>query len=113
MRRTVLCLLLATLFVGIATFAPAQTKPAGAPPKSKVDSTPQKPGKVTTLSTAAIDQSKKADYNAAEAKAQKDYKLAIAKCKKRSTSAKRGCMADAKAMRTEALAQAKAQLGGQ
>jgi len=112
MRRTVPCLLLATLF-GIAPFAPAQTKPAGAQPKSKVDSTPQKPGKVTTLSTAAIDQSKKADYKAAEAKAQKDYKLAIAKCKKRSTSAKRGCMADAKAIRTEALAQAKAQLGGQ
>jgi hypothetical protein len=111
MRHTLLCLLIAAL--GTAASAATQTKPAEPLPKGKVDSTPQKPGKVTTLSTGAIDQSKKADYKAAEAKAQKDYKLAMAKCKKRSTSAKRGCIADAKAIRTEALAQAKAQLGSQ
>lgn len=113
MRRTLLWLLMAGLFLGAATLTAAQTKPAGTQPKAKVDSTTLKPSKLTTLSTAAIDQSKNADYKAAQAKAQKDYKIAMAKCQKRSTSAKRGCMADAKAIRTEALAQAKTQWGNQ
>ena len=110
MRHTLLCLFTAGVFAATATWAATQGKPAASPPKSR----PAMPKpKVTALSTSAIEQSKKADYKAAEAKAQKDYKLAMAKCKKRSTSAKRGCMADAKTVRTEALAQARAQLGSQ
>jgi hypothetical protein len=113
MRRTILCLLVGGLFVGAGTLATAQNITAGTQPKAKVDSTTQKSTKPTQFSMAAIDQSKKSDYKAAQAKAQLDYKDAMAKCKRRSTNAKHACMTDAKAIRTEALAQAKKRWGSQ
>ena len=113
MRRTILSLLVVGLFAGAGISATAENITAGTQPKAKVDSTKQKFTKQTQFSMAAIDQSKKADYKAAQTKAQKDYKDAMAKCQRRSTNAKRACMTDAKAIRTEALAQAKKQWGSQ
>jgi hypothetical protein len=107
MRRTTLFLLVVGLLAGVGTLAPAQNVAAGTQPNAMADSATQKPIRQTRLSTAAIEQSKEADYKAAKAKAQTEYKNATAKCRKRSSSAIRGCMADAKAVRTEALAQAK------
>jgi 23S rRNA pseudoU1915 N3-methylase RlmH len=113
MRRTPLCLLAVGLFAGVGTLVAAQNVAAGTQPNAKADSTAQKSTRQTQLSTAAIDQSKKADYNAAKAKAQTEYKNATAKCRKRSSKAIRACMTDAKTVRTEALAQAKTRWGNQ
>jgi len=113
MRRSKLWRLVVGLFVSAGVLATAQNIAAGTQPKAEGDSTAQKSTRQTQFSTAAIDQSKKTDYKAAQAKAQKDYKDAIAKCQRRSTYAKRACMDDAKAIRSEALAQAKKQWGSQ
>jgi hypothetical protein len=109
MRRILFCLLAAGLSAGAGPLAAAQNVTAATQPKSQVDSTAQKSTRQTQFSMAAIDQSKKTDYKAAQAKAQKDYKDAMAKCQRRSSSGKRQCMTDAKATRTQALAQAKTQ----
>jgi hypothetical protein len=111
MRHTALSLLLVGMFAGVEVLATAQNVAAATQPNAKAGSTAQKPGRPTQLSTAAIDQSRQADYNAAKAKAQTDYKTAKAKCRKRSTKAIPGCMTEAKAVRDEALAQAKARWG--
>ena len=108
MRRTALTLLVVGLFAGVGVLLTAQEVAAATQPSAKTGSTTQKPGRLTQLSTAAIDQSKEADYNAAKAKAQTDYKIARAKCRKRSSKAIPGCMTEAKAVRDEAMAQAKA-----
>ena len=113
MRRTSLSLLVVGLFVGVGTLVAAQDVAAGTQPNAKAGSTTQKSTRQTQLSTAAIDQSKEADYKAAKAKAQMEYKNATAKCRKRSSKAIHACMTDAKAVRTEALAQAKTRLGNQ
>jgi 23S rRNA pseudoU1915 N3-methylase RlmH len=113
MRRTTLSLLVVGLFAGIGILVTAQNVAAGTQPNAKADSTAQKSPRQTQLSTAAIDQSKEADYKAAKAKAQTEYKTATAKCRKRSSKAIRACMTDAKAVRTEALAQAKIRWGNQ
>ncbi len=113
MRRITLSLLVAGLFLGTGTLVTAQSIAAGTQPNAKADSTTQKSARQTQLSTAAIDQSKEADYKAAKAKAQTEYKNATAKCRKRSSKAIRPCMTDAKAVRTEALAQAKTRWGNQ
>lgn len=111
MRRTSLSLLVIGLLAGVGALVSAQNVAAGTQRNAVADSTMQKPARQTRLSTAAIDQSKEADYKAAKAKAQTEYKNAVAKCKKRSSSAKPACMTDAKAVRTEALAQAKTRWG--
>jgi hypothetical protein len=111
MRRTILSLLLVGLFAGVGIVVTAQTVTAATQPNAKASSTAQKPVRPTQLSTAAIEQSKQADYNAAKAKAQTDYKTARAKCRKRSSKAIPGCMTEAKAVRDEALAQAKVRWG--
>jgi 23S rRNA pseudoU1915 N3-methylase RlmH len=107
MRRIALSLLVVGLFAGVGLLVAAQNVAAGTQPNAIADSAAQKPTRQTKLSTAAIDQSKEADYKAAKAKAQTEYKSATAKCRKRSSNAIRACMTDAKAVRTEALAQAK------
>lgn len=111
MRRTALSLLLAGVFAGFGILMTAQNVAAATQPNAKAGSTAQKPGRPTQLSTAAIDQSRQADYNAAKAKAQTDYKTARAKCRKRSSKAIPGCMTEARAVRDEALAQTKARWG--
>jgi hypothetical protein len=111
MRRTMLSLLLAGLFAGYGILMTVQTVAAATQPNAKAGSTAQKTVRPTQLSTAAIDQSKQADYNAAKTKAQTDYKAARAKCRKRSSKAIPGCMTEAKTVRDEALAQAKVRWG--
>ena len=113
MRRTSLCLFVVGLFAGVGTSVTAQNAAAATQPNTKADSTTHKPARQTQLSTAVIDQSKEADYKAAQAKAQAEYKNATAKCRKRSKKAIPGCITDAKAVRTEALAQAKTRWGNQ
>ncbi|HKB83027.1 MAG TPA: hypothetical protein VKD04_07460 [Burkholderiales bacterium] len=100
------------LFAG-GTLVTAENVAAATQPNAKTGPTTQKPARPTQLSTAAIDQLKEADYNAARAKAQTDYKNAKAKCRKRSRKAIPGCMTEAKAVRDEALAQAKVRWGTQ
>jgi 23S rRNA pseudoU1915 N3-methylase RlmH len=114
MKRTTLSLLVVGIFAGVGNLVTAPNVAARTQSNATAESTTQKkPTRQTQLSTAAIDQSKEADYKAAKAKAQMEYKNATAKCRKRSSKAIPACMTDAKAVRTEALAQAKARWGNQ
>jgi hypothetical protein len=68
MRCTTLSLLVVGLFGSVGTMVSAQNVAAGTQPNALADSATQKPTRQTKLSTAAIDQSKEADYKAAKAK---------------------------------------------
>lgn len=104
MKRSILSLLVAGMFAGIAISATAQNVTAGDQPGMNADRQ-SNPAKSDVTADAAL----KAQYAAAKEQAQNEYKAAKAKCESLSADATGQCMTDAKAARTETLAQAKTQ----
>lgn len=104
MKRSILSLLVAGMFAGIASSATAQIVTAGGQPGMDADRQ-SNPAKSDVTADAAL----KAQYAAAKKLVQNEFKATKANRESLSADATGQCMTDAKAARTETLAQAKTQ----
>lgn len=111
MKRTILALLVAGMFSGIAMPSIAQNVTAGDQPPAKTQAAPDRD---STAGKSSANAAAKVHYNEATEKAEEQFKDAMTKCESlKGLDVMKNCVTNAHAARSEALALATTQWKGE